>query len=148
MVRDITREDIPEVIELMKAFAAYDGSTEHLTIDKESLEKAYFEDDPIILRGILAIEGSEIVGFLNYYYTFSSYALKKCLWVEDAFILSDFRGQGIGRALFHYAKDIAEQNECIRLEWLVRSQNDLGRMFYSRLGASIDEKTIQVKWIL
>jgi RimJ/RimL family protein N-acetyltransferase len=50
------------------------------------------------------------------------------------FILPDWRGRGVGRALFDYTKPFAVSAGYRKLVIQVRGTNVLGRSFYERLG--------------
>lgn len=143
--RDISMSDIPSVLQLMKEFAIFDGSADSLDIDVGSLANAYFKTSPDMHALVALIDGL-VVGFLNYTFSFSSFELKYCLWVEDVFIQEDYRRRGIGEALFARVHEIAKEKDCKRLEWLVRKDNDSGIDFYKKINATVDPGTIYVKW--
>ncbi len=39
------------------------------------------------------------------------------LYIEDVFVSKEYRGQGIGTALFKKCAYIAKENKCLRMEW-------------------------------
>lgn len=147
IIRPVLRTDIPKLKELMIAFAHFDDSESEIELDSAKLEEALFSDDPKLFT-IVAEDNGEIVAFLNYLYSFSSFELKNCLWVEDVFVIEDARRKGLGDALFNYVKEEAKAFECTCVEWLVRRKNQLGIDFYNKLGAEVDDGTIYVKWKL
>ncbi len=146
-IRNVTENDISEVIILMQEFAFFDGSQNEIVIDAQKLLEAYSGKIPGLYG--LVIEGPDgLVGFLNYFYTYSSFELSKCIWVEDVFIRESYRGKGLGRAVFKKVKSIAQEEGCSRVDWLVRKDNLSGISFYDSIGAKVDEDTIHVKWPL
>lgn len=146
-IRPVRRTDIPALVELMIAFARYDGSEDEINIDSKKLEEVLFSDQPE-MYSIVAEEQGEVVAFLNYFYNYSSFELKKCIWVEDVFVSESARRKGLGDALFNYVKQEAKTSGCARVEWLVRRNNQLGIDFYNKIGAEVDDGTIYVKWKL
>ncbi len=62
---------------------------------------------------------------------------RRGLWLDDLFIVSTFRGKGIGQALMAYLAHIALQNQCGRFEWTVLDWNESAVDFYKSLGANI-----------
>ena len=144
-IRSIRLADIPEVFQLMKSFAAFDGSSTEFNIDQVSLQSAYF-NHPKKLEGVVLVKENTVVGFANFFATFSSFELKNTLWVEDVFITPAVRRFGLGSHLFEFLKIKAKEKGCFRLEWLVRRDNEIGVSFYKKLGAQVDEGTIYVKW--
>ena len=147
IIRPVRRSDISSLVELMIAFAHYDGPENEVRVDANKLEEILFTQNPKLYSIVAEIDGVA-VAFLNYYYSFSSFELKKCLWVEDVFVTDDHRRKGIGAALFKYVQAIAISEDCAKLEWLVRRDNRLGVDFYNQLKAHVDEGTIYVKWHL
>ncbi len=59
------------------------------------------------------------------------------LYLEDLFVLPDFRNKGIGRALLKRIAEIAKEKDCCFLEWLVFDWNDSAQAFYSGIGANL-----------
>ncbi len=146
-IRPVEQADLDSMLYLMSKFAEFDGSADQFIIEKNELGKAFFED-PKKLNALVVELENELIGFLNYHFTFSSFSLRSCLWVEDVFVLPSFRGEGIGEALFNNVRQIAVEKECLRLEWLVRNDNDKGKRFYHKIGATIDDSKIYVSWYL
>ena len=146
-IRPALRTDMQDLVELMIEFARYDGSEGEIKLDRDRLEEVLFTDDPKLYT-IVIEESNKAIAFLNYYFSYSSFELKKCLWVEDVFVAEHARRKGFGDALFDYVRKVAKENDCIRVEWLVRKDNQLGIDFYNKLGASVDDDTIYVKWKL
>ena len=144
-VRKIQQSDISEVFALMNEFAEYDGSSEKFTIDEKQLFQAYFDSGAPVEGLVIEFQGG-LVGFANYFLTYSTFQLKHTIWLEDLFIRPFHRRKGLGHKLFDQLKVVAQEKNCARIEWLVRKDNRIGRSFYDRLGAQVDDETIYVKW--
>lgn len=147
MIRNVQEKDIPTLFYLMHAFAKFDDPDAQLTITQHQLKEAYFSKAPDLFALVVEVE-HEVVGFLNYNFSISSFELKSCLWVEDVFILEEYRNKGVGQQLFEQVRQIASDKECVMVEWLVRRNNTKGIRFYEQLGAIVDPGTIYVKWPL
>ncbi len=87
------------------------------------------------VRLFVAEEGKKLVGYALYFYTYSSFLAKPSLYLEDLFVLPDFRKEGVGFALFRRCVDEAISNGCGRMEWAVLAWNEKAIRFYERLGA-------------
>ena len=48
---------------------------------------------------LLAFEADTAVGFAIYFYTYSTFAARPSLYLEDLFVYPEFRGRGYGKAL-------------------------------------------------
>ncbi len=145
MIRSLERKDILEYIQLMQDFAVYDGHTERLDIQANRVEEAFFGNSQYV-RSYVAEVDDVLVGFINFYPTFSSFEMNKTYWVDDVFVSAAYRSKRIGYQLFQAVKECAISEGCNRIDWLVRRDNILGRSFYDRIGAKVDEGTIFVKW--
>lgn len=78
--------------------------------------------------------GNRSVGCVTFFLTYSTFIARPTLFIEDLFVLSDFRGQGFGRALFSFCKNIAMVRGCGRMDWMVLSWNEPSIRFYEKVG--------------
>ncbi|MGC9451327.1 MAG: GNAT family N-acetyltransferase [Oceanipulchritudo sp.] len=81
---------------------------------------ALLEDQPVGL--LIAIEG------------FSTFAARPLLNIHDVAVLPEFRGKGIGTALFEEAERVARKRNCCKLTLEVLEGNEQARALYTRLG--------------
>lgn len=146
-IRHAQKEDSQRVYDLLAAYASFDGSAAALHATHDTLSAELFGENPT-LRALVAEYNDDIVGILLYYYSYSSWQAKKCLWVEDLYLIDDVRGKGIGRLFLEEAKEIAKEHDCARIDWHVRRSNTGAKAFYAHMGASIDEGTIPVYWAM
>lgn len=135
-VRAVQERELPELLALLKAKAEFDGAAGSLVADLETLRRALFSQSPMA-SALVAVSGGDIVGMATYYCTFSSFIAKPCLWLDDLFVHEPYRSQGVGRALMERLCTIAYETGCGRVDWVVATDNDNGKDFYARLGASI-----------
>jgi hypothetical protein len=62
------------------------------------------------------------------------------VYLEDLFVLPEFRGLGIGKALLKHVAAFAVEKGCQRLQWEVLDWNTLAIEFYRAMGAEfLDE---------
>jgi GNAT superfamily N-acetyltransferase len=135
-VRAVQERELPELLALLKAKAAFDGAASSLVADLDTLRAALFSREPLA-KALVAASGDAIVGMATYYSTFSSFIAKPCLWLDDLFVHESYRSKGVGRALMEHLCTIAYKTGCGRVDWVVAADNDNGKDFYARLGASI-----------
>jgi GNAT superfamily N-acetyltransferase len=84
---------------------------------------------------LVASDGGRLVGYALYFYNYSSFVAKPTLYLEDLFVLDEYRKRGIGFALFRKCVDIAVAKGCGRMEWAVLTWNEKALKFYEKLGA-------------
>jgi GNAT superfamily N-acetyltransferase len=101
---------------------------------------------------LLAFSDRKPVAYALYFFTYSSFLAKPTLYLEDIFVLEEFREKGIGRKLFLQLVREAKRVGCGRMEWVVLSWNKKAIRFYERMGARrltdwhyyrLDQKTIE-----
>ena len=134
VIREGRREDIPVLFRLIKELAHYEGLPEKVVADEALLEEQIYTE-PVFAHFVIAELDNKPVGYAFYFYTFSTYLGKKCLYLEDLFILPEIRGKGFGYQLFKHIAQIAVHQDCGRMEWSVVNWNDTAKAFYSKLGA-------------
>lgn len=136
IVRDIQEHELSELLALLKAKAEFDGVASSLVADISTLREALFAHKPMA-SALVAISEGTIVGMATYYGTFSSFIAKPCIWLDDLYVYDAYRSKGVGRSLVKHLSMLAHKQGCGRIDWIVATQNDKGKKFYSQLGASI-----------
>jgi len=84
---------------------------------------------------LVAADGRRLVGYALYFYTYSSFVAKPTLYLEDLYVLDEYRKHGIGFSLFRKCVEIALEAGCGRMEWAVLTWNTKALKFYEKLGA-------------
>jgi len=59
----------------------------------------------------------------KYYYAYSTWTSRPTLYLEDLYVMPEYRNQGIGKHLFKRLGEIAKEKECLRVEWSVLTWN-------------------------
>ena len=94
-------------------------------------------EDKQIIKGILICRIREIENHIN---------LKnaKVLWINDICVNQEYRRTGIGSALIEKAKEIAKENNCVRLELNCWEQNENALKFYKKLGLKTQKRVMEI----
>jgi GNAT superfamily N-acetyltransferase len=77
------------------------------------------------------------VGFALFFHNYSTFLTQPGIYLEDLFVLPEYRGQGIGKSLLTYLAQLAVTRNCGRLEWSVLDWNAPAIAFYERMGADV-----------
>lgn len=87
-----------------------------------------------------------LIGMALFFHNYSTFLTRPGLYLEDLFVLPDYRGQGVGKALLQATIDLARERHCGRVEWSVLDWNAPAIAFYERMGAEIlpDWRTCRV----
>jgi GNAT superfamily N-acetyltransferase len=133
-LRATTREDVPILFHLIQALAEYERLSHEVLGTPELLEKHLFGDRPYA-EAILAEYGDVPVGFALFFHNYSTFLTKPGIYLEDLFVLPDYRRNGIGKAILSYLANLAVERDCGRLEWSVLDWNEPAIAFYRQMGA-------------
>ncbi|MET0967258.1 MAG: GNAT family N-acetyltransferase [Nakamurella sp.] len=133
-IRPIEPADVPAVTDLVYELAEYERlrSECHLTADQ--LASALFAPAPALF-GLVATNGSQVVGYALYFLNFSTWEGVHGVYLEDLYVQPDQRGAGLGRGLLLELAGIAARNGYARVEWSVLDWNAPSIAFYESLGA-------------
>jgi len=83
----------------------------------------------------VAEEGEKLVGYALHFFTYSSFLARPTLYLEDLFVLEEYRAKGVGFGLFKRCVDEAISKGCGRMEWAVLTWNKKALDFYEQIGA-------------
>jgi GNAT superfamily N-acetyltransferase len=137
-IRYAVVSDLELIFTLISQKAEFDGCLEPLSATIDKLKQTIFGDSQLAKVLLAEVEG-KVVGYALFFETYSSFLAQPCIWLDDLFVLSSMRGQGIGTALLNHLAKIAQEQNCGRLEWTVNIANTDGIEFYQQLGAKILE---------
>jgi GNAT superfamily N-acetyltransferase len=145
-IRPAKEEDIPELMDLIKQLAVYEKLMDIYTATEELYRRYGFSDEAIFETLLVeneSREGPEYLGMALYYYTYSTFTGRPTLYLEDIFVIEEYRGRGIGTKLLVELARIAVEKGCGRMEWIVLDWNEPSIEFYKSIGAfPLDEWTV------
>lgn len=140
-IRKAEQKDIPVILSLIKKLAGYEKLSDQVTATEELLQRNLFGENRFV-EVWLAEYQNQAVGYLIFYYNFSSFLAKAGLFIEDIFVLPEFRSKGIGKKLLLKVIELAKERNCGRVEWNVLDWNEPAISFYKKMGAEpLDEWT-------
>jgi len=133
-IEEATEEDIPLILAFIRELAQYEKVLGRVSVTEESLRATLFGPTPYV-EAVIAYENAEPVAFAIYFFTYTSFAGRPSLYLEDIFVRPASRGLGVGRQLIAFLARRASQRGCERMEWSVVNWNQAAMAFYKRLGA-------------
>ena len=84
---------------------------------------------------LFALQEGKEVGIALYFYNFSTFLGRAGIYLEDLFVLPEYRGKGYGKGLLKKLAAIAVEEGCGRLEWSCLNWNRPSIDFYLAMGA-------------
>mgnify|MGYP004521334939 CR=1 FL=1 len=131
--RKAAREDVPLILKFIRALAVYEKMEDRVVGDEKLLESELFDRQKAEV--IFALEREKEVGFALFFHNFSTFLGRSGLYLEDLFVLPEYRGKGYGKAILKKLASIAVERGCGRLEWSCLDWNKPSIDFYLSLGA-------------
>ncbi|MEH1828774.1 MAG: GNAT family N-acetyltransferase [Nostoc sp.] len=136
IVRFAEPADYSVLFKLIEGLAEYEKLSHAVTGNALALQEHLFGSRRYV-EAILAESQSQAVGFALFFHNYSTFLTKPGIYLEDLFVLPEYRRQGIGKALLTKVAQIAVERDCGRLEWSVLDWNESAQAFYRSMGASI-----------
>ena len=137
-IRPATAADAALVLALVRELAGYERLLDEVVADEAMLEQALFGAAPRVFCDIAEWQG-EPVGLALWYYSFSTFAGRHGIYLEDLFVRPAFRGHGLGKALLAGLAQRCMDENLARLEWSVLDWNAPAIDFYTSQGAQMLE---------
>ena len=143
IIRQGKKEDLKEVLCLIKELAEYENALSEVEITVQELERDGFGEKPYF--GFLVAEkNSTIVGLSFYWIRYSTWK-GKFLFLEDIIVKKEYRRNDIGSKLFYETLRICEKMKCKGMCWQVLDWNKPAINFYKKYNAKISSEWLNGK---
>lgn len=135
-IRPATPADAALMLDLIRGLAEYEREPKAVIATEADLVRHGFGPEPKY-RCLIAEWDGKAVGFALFHYNFSTWRGQPGLYLEDLFVYPEMRGKGAGKALLQRLAQIALEEHCYGLRWMVLEWNDPALKFYESLGAEL-----------
>ncbi len=142
-IRQGVKQDLPQVLELIRELAEYEKALDAVTVTIEDLEKDGFGDHPYYWF-IVAEDNDKVIGISFYFIRYSTWK-GKFLFLEDFVVKESYRGKGVGALLFEKTIKIALEMKAKGMIWQVLDWNEPAINFYKKYNAQIDDQWLNGK---
>ena len=140
-IRYATKDDCGIILGFIKELARYEKMEEQVIATEELLCEWIFEKKKAEV--IFACVDNKEVGFALFFHNFSTFLGRAGIYLEDLFILPEYRNKGYGKAMLKKLAQITVKRGCGRLEWSCLDWNKPSIDFYLSLGSTpMDEWTV------
>lgn len=126
-------EDCALILSFIRQLADYEKMSDQVVATEELLQEWIFEKKAAEV--LFVCDGDKEVGFALFFHSFSTFLGKAGIFLEDLFVLPEYRGKGYGKALLKRLAQITVERGCGRLEWNCLDWNQPSIGFYRSLGA-------------
>ena len=127
------KEDCSKILNFIKLLAEYEKMSDEVVATEKLLEEWIFDKQKAEV--IFAINDGKEVGFALFFHNFSTFLGRAGIYLEDLFVLPEYRGMGYGKGLLKQLAKITVERGCGRLEWSCLDWNKPSIDFYLSLGA-------------
>ena len=127
------RKDCKLILDFIKKLASYEKMSDDVVATESLLEEWIFDKKKAEV--IFAVVDGKEVGFALFFHNFSTFLGRAGIYLEDLFVLEEYRGNGYGKALLKKLAQITRERGCGRLEWCCLDWNTPSVDFYLALGA-------------
>ncbi len=132
--RFATPEDTALIFRFIRALAEYEHMGDQVVATPDLLREWIFDRQKAEVLFVLNDEKTE-VGFALFFHNFSTFLGRAGIYLEDLFVLPEYRGKGYGKRLLQELARITVARGCGRLEWSCLDWNQPSIDFYRSLGA-------------
>ena len=131
--RYATENDVSLILQFIQALADYEKMSDQVVATESLLKEWIFEKQKAEV--LFAVAENKEVGFALFFHNFSTFLGRAGIYLEDLFVLPEYRGKGYGKAILKKLASITLERGCGRLEWSCLNWNQPSIDFYLSLGA-------------
>jgi GNAT superfamily N-acetyltransferase len=130
-IKRVTEHNIDDFLKLISKLARYEKKNPPDINAQERLIDDALSKNPKYWAYLGKID-SQYIGYIMYYFTYSSYKALCILHIEDLFVLEKFRKKGFGQKLFDFCIKKAKENKCTYIEWTAYNWNEPAIKFFEK----------------
>ena len=139
-IRTASAEDCGRILQMIRALARYEKMEDQVVATEDLLREWIFEKKKAEV--LFATEDGREVGFALFFHHFSTFLGRAGIYLEDLYVIPEYRGKGHGKALLKRLAQITLERGCGRLDWQCLDWNERSIAFYRSLGAeALDDWT-------
>lgn len=127
-----------DVLNLIKELAAFEREHDAVEISESDLIADGFGETPSF-KVFIAEKEDEMVGMALFYERYSTWK-GRSIHLEDLIVKHEYRGKGVGKALYSEVLFYAHQRKLKRVSWEVLDWNKVAIDFYTSTGAEIKKE--------
>lgn len=143
-IRAARPEDATTITTLVRALADYEREPEAALATEADFLRDGFGPRPAF-HTLIAEDDGQAIGFALYFFSYSTWRGRRCLYLEDLFVKPEARGRGAGVGLMRELARLAVAEDCARFVWQVLDWNQPSIDFYERLGAKVTREWLSVR---
>jgi GNAT superfamily N-acetyltransferase len=132
-IRFAVPSDACTILRFIRGLAEYERTPDAVKATSAEIRAQMEGSDPPFECLLAEYEG-EPVGFALFFRNYSTWTGRCGLYLEDLFVLDEYRGRGIGGALMRRLGEVAAERGWERIDWAVLNWNTHAQSFYREYG--------------
>ena len=141
VVRKATTDDTSILFKFIIDLAIYEKAEHEVLATEQTIKESVFAENSHVFALICELDGVAI-GSAIYFFNYSTWLAKSGIYLEDLYVMPEYRGKGAGVKLLKTMAKIAVEKDCARFEWSCLDWNTPSREFYHSLGAVAQEEWV------
>jgi len=133
IVRMANAQDAEVLNDMIGAFAAFERLPNHSTV--ETLRHELGRPDRVTETAIAFLDGVP-VGMSVFFQTYSTFAARRGMYLEDIYVKEEYRNRGIATAVLKFIARTAVERNYARVDFTVLLWNTVAIEFFETLGAT------------
>ena len=143
-ITQATLDNLPALAPVFDAYRVFYRKTSDTFAASQFLSERLCQQDSVIYISIT--DDSKINGFVQLYPLFSSTRMRKLWMLNDLFVLAEYRGQGISKALIEAAKSLATNTNSCGLLLETEKNNAAANELYKNTDFTLDSDHNYYSW--
>jgi len=136
-IRKAEKSDVPLVLEFIMKLAAYEKLSHEVVATETELERYLFGQEKVA-EVVLGFYRDTPVGFALYFFNFSTFLARPGIYLEDLYVLEEYRGKGIDVMLgVKLLESARKRHKTILDSHLIMEQNTRMRAECDRMNGKI-----------
>ena len=129
-IKPISQADYTQWLDLWQGYLSF-YETE---LAKEVTQATFDRIIKSEIHGAIAIDDSgKALGIVHWLTHLDTWSIEDTCYLEDLFVSSQARGQGVGRSLIRYVETWARQSNLAKVYWLTAENNLTARALYEKV---------------
>jgi len=133
-IRPATENDTRLILTFIQGLAEYEKLAHEVVASEQDLRRTLFGEQPSA-EVLIAESSRRPAGFALFFTSYSTFLARPGIYLEDLFVLPEFRGRGIGKTLLAFLAGLVVERKMGRLDWSVLNWNAPAIKFYEQIGA-------------
>lgn len=127
-IRFVSHDDYKNWLPLWEQYLAFYNTELSMDVAEKTWERFLDDNSPIFC--LIAEKDHKIIGLAHYLYHPSTWSIQDYCYLSDLFVLPEYRGMQIGKALIESLTAQAEQHGCAKVYWHTQETNHTAQRLY------------------